>query len=237
MVGVFLGGVLSGTLGSAQAAVNAAGINGVHLRDSRSASVGLGLLALRGAELAEAGWPAAAIAKELVRVRDQSGLLLTVDVYDNLIRSGRVSKGKAWLGGLLDIKPILEVDAAGRLQPVDRRGRDRGSAMLARITGGADAAPQVDPLRHRPRRGARGGRTGADGVAGGVHAAEIIVGPATGVLGTHVGSGAGRGVPSRGWHPRAPRWLIVASHPRSAPWSARSRIARGTGCRCSTSAG
>ena len=184
--------MLSGTLGSAQAAVNAAGINGVHLVDSRSASVGLGLLALRGAELAEAGWPAAAIAKELVRVRDQSGLMLTVDVYDNLIRSGRVSKGKAWLGGLLDIKPILEVDAAGRLQPVDRvRGRDQVvPRMLARITAALTPRPksirfgivhaEAPEVAERVRMALQAAFTPR----------EIIVGPATGVLGTHVGSGA-----------------------------------------------
>ena len=49
------------------------------------------MLALRGAELAEAGWTGAEIAGELERVRGQSGMLLTVDRYDNLLRSGRVS--------------------------------------------------------------------------------------------------------------------------------------------------
>jgi len=192
VVGIFLAGVLSGTLGSAQMAVNAAGINGVHLVDSRSASLGLGLLALRGAELAKAGWGAEAIATELRRVRDQSGLLLTVDIYDNLIRSGRVSKGKAWLGGLLDIKPILEVDDAGRLQPVDRvRGREQVvPRMLARL---------MEKLTPRPKEirfgivHAEAPET-AERVRTALQAAfqprEIVVGPATGVLGTHVGPGA-----------------------------------------------
>jgi len=192
VVGIFLAGVLSGTLGSAQMAVNAAGINGVHLVDSRSASLGLGLLALRGAELAKAGWGAEAIAAELRRVRDQSGLLLTVDIYDNLIRSGRVSKGKAWLGGLLDIKPILEVDEAGRLQPVDRvRGREQVvPRMLARL---------MEKLTPRPKEirfgivHAEAPET-AERVRNALQAAfqprEIVVGPATGVLGTHVGPGA-----------------------------------------------
>jgi len=57
--------------------------------------------------------------------------LFTVDTFDNLLRSGRVSRGRAWLGGLLDIKPILEVDPDGRVQPLDRvRGRD---ALLPRV--------------------------------------------------------------------------------------------------------
>ena len=75
---------------------------------------------------AEAGWKGAAIAAELERVRRQSGMFLTVDRYDNLIRSGRVSRGKAWLGGMLDVKPILSLDDQGRVVPVDRvRGQER----------------------------------------------------------------------------------------------------------------
>src|SRR6185437_13034404 len=76
VVGVLLSGSLSGTYGSAQAAVRAAGISGVHLVDSRSASLGVGMLALRGAELAESGWAGEHIARELERVRGQSGMLL-----------------------------------------------------------------------------------------------------------------------------------------------------------------
>ena len=53
VVAVLLSSALSGTYASAQAAVRAAGVSGVHLVDSRSASLGVGLLALRGSELAE----------------------------------------------------------------------------------------------------------------------------------------------------------------------------------------
>jgi DegV family protein with EDD domain len=124
VIGIFVGGALSGTLGSAQAAVEAVGLTGIHLVDSRSASLGLGLLALRAAELAEAGWSAGDIVREIERIRDRSGAFFTVDTFENLLRSGRVSRGRAWLGSLLDIKPILEVNRAGRVVPLDRvRGR------------------------------------------------------------------------------------------------------------------
>ncbi|PYP43087.1 MAG: ribosome silencing factor [Gemmatimonadetes bacterium] len=131
VVVVLLGSALSGTFQAARAAVKAAGLDGVHLVDSRAASLCLGLLALRAAELAESGWRAAEITPELERVRSQSGVLLTVDIYDNLIRSGRVSRGKAWLAGMLDVKPILALDGTGRVVPVDRvRGRE---AVLSRV--------------------------------------------------------------------------------------------------------
>ena len=192
VVGVLLGGNLSGTFGSAQAAVRAAGIGGVHLVDSRSASLGLGMLALRGAELAEAGWPGAEVVRELERVRSRSGMLLTVDRFDYLLRSGRVSRGKAWLGGMLDVKPILTLDETGRVVPLDRvRGREQTvprvlSWLDRRLTprptvlrfgvAHADAPEMAERVRealvaaYRPR--------------------DCFVSLATGVLASHVGPGA-----------------------------------------------
>ncbi len=192
VVGVLVSGALSGTYASAQAAVQAAGLTGVSLLDSRTASLGLGLLALRGAELAEAGWPAAAIVRELTRVRGQSGMLLTVETYENLIRSGRVSRGRAWLGGLLDIRPILEIDQGGRVQPIDRvRGHDQVVPRVLTLL-----KQRLDPRPANLRFGvvhAEAPET-AERVRTALLAAfkprEVLVGPATAVLGTHVGAGA-----------------------------------------------
>ncbi|MEZ0335443.1 MAG: DegV family protein [Gemmatimonadales bacterium] len=192
VVAVLLAGALSGTYASAQAAVRAAGISGVHVVDSRSASLGEGMLALRGAELAEAGWGGREIAQELERVRGQSGMLLTVDTYDNLLRSGRVSRGKAWIAGMLDVKPILSLDPAGRVVPVDRvRGRDN---LVPRVLSLLEKR-----LTPRPRMLRFGvAHTEAPEMAERVRTAlvaayrprDCFVTLATGVLGTHVGPGA-----------------------------------------------
>lgn len=148
VLGMFIAGALSGTLASAQVAARAAGKGeGMRVLDSRSASLGLGLLAVRAMELAEQGWTLDAIVPELDRVRDQSGALFTVDTFDNLLRSGRVSRGRAWLGGLLDIKPILELNRDGRVVPLDRvRGRD---ALIPRVLRHLDRRLAARPLRLR----------------------------------------------------------------------------------------
>jgi hypothetical protein len=192
VVAVLLGSNLSGTFASAQAAIRAGGVQGVHLVDTRLASLGVGLLALRGAELAEMGWSGERIAAELTRLRAQSGMLLTVDRYDNLLRSGRISRGKAWLAGMLDVKPILSFDSDGRVVPIERvRGREnleaRALALLA------------ERLSPRPRK-VRFGVAHADApeAAERIRAAlvekyqpqDCFVTLATGVLGTHVGPGA-----------------------------------------------
>jgi len=192
VVAVLLGSALSGTFQAAQAAIRAAGLSRVRLVDSRAASFSLGLLALRAAELAESGWSAEAIAIELERVRDHSGLLLTVDTYDNLIRSGRVSRGKAWLAGMLDVKPILGLDAAGRVVPVDRvRGSE---AVVGRML--ALVERRLTPRPKAVRFGVT--HVEAPEVAERVRTAllaayqprDCFVSLATGVLGAHLGRGA-----------------------------------------------
>jgi uncharacterized protein len=192
VVAVLLGSNLSGTHASAQAAIRAGELQGVHLVDTRSASFGVGLLALRGAELAEAGWPAARIAAELTRIRSQTGMLLTVDRYDNLLRSGRISRGKAWLAGMLDVKPILSFDSEGKVVPIERvRGRENVEGRILALLD--------ERLTPRPRR-LRFGIAHADApeTAQRMRSAlvekyapqDCFVTLATGVLGTHVGPGA-----------------------------------------------
>jgi fatty acid kinase/fatty acid kinase fatty acid binding subunit len=146
VLAVLLAKALSGTFASGQAAAKALG-RPITLVDSRSASLGMGLLALRGAELIEEGWDAPAIAAELTRIRDQSGGFFTVDTFDNLLRSGRVGRGRAWLGTLLDVKPILEVGSDGRVVPLDRvRGRD---ALIPRVLRHLDRRLTPRPERFR----------------------------------------------------------------------------------------
>jgi DAK2 domain fusion protein YloV len=192
VVAVLLSASLSGTYQSALAAIKAAALTDIHVVDSASASLGLGLLALRAAELAESGLDGKRIVMELNRLKAQSGSFITVDKFDNLIRSGRVTKGKAWLAGMLDVKPILSLDSAGRVQPVDRvRGRDNVVPRVLSLL--------KKKLTPRPRA-VRFGVVHAEApdVAERVRTAlvaayqprDCFVSLATGVLGTHVGTGA-----------------------------------------------
>lgn len=192
VVAILVAGKLSGTYQSGVTATRAAQIDKVELVDSGTASLGLGMLALRGAELAESGWSAPDIATELRRIRKQSGGMITVDRFENLIRSGRVTRGKAFIGNMLDVKPILGLDVQGAVIPLDRvRGRRNVvprvlSILDQRLTprpkavrfgiAHAEAPDQAERLRqaliaaYQPR--------------------DCFVSLATGVLGTHVGLGA-----------------------------------------------
>jgi DegV family protein with EDD domain len=87
--------------------------------DSRSASLGLGLLALFAARMARRGLEPAAVVGRLEEMRERMQVLFVVDTLDYLARGGRVGKGRAFVGNLLGIKPILGV-VDGEIVPVDR---------------------------------------------------------------------------------------------------------------------
>src|SRR5690606_11842243 len=171
---VLLSSALSGTWQSGMAAIRAAQLDRVHVVDSRSASLGVGMLALKAAELGAAAMPAPDIVAELERIRERPGVILTVDRYDNLIRSGRVSRGKAWVG------PLDRVRVRDNLVPrvlalLERRLRPRPRAVRVGVVH-ADAPDVAERVRtalvaaYEPR--------------------DCFISLATGVLGTHVGPGA-----------------------------------------------
>jgi uncharacterized protein len=193
VVAVVLSAALSGTFASAQAAARQRSADDVPvtLFDSRGGSLLQGLLAVRASELGELGWAPDRIVAELTRVRDQSGFFIVLDTFERALASGRVGRGKAWLGSLLDIKPVLDVDLEGKLAPIDRvRGRARMMPRMLeilerKVPRGRKVsfgimhigAPEVvAPLTREIR--ARYGRV------------DVVTAAGTPVIGTHAGEGA-----------------------------------------------
>ena len=192
IVGVLVGAALSGTFASGEAAAKQFTGAPVHLVDSRGASLLQGLMALRAAELAELGKPPSEIAAELNRVRDRSGVLFTVDTFEHLLASGRVGRGRAWLGGLLDIKPVLEIDAQARVLPAGRaRGRQNVLSLVIRMLE-ARIPRDVQRLRFGIVHVACAdvAQRVRDALVDRWGEREILVNPATPVLATHLGPGA-----------------------------------------------
>lgn len=87
--------------------------------DTKAASYGLGLIVERAHGYVESGLSKdEVIAKVEKDVRDIRHFF-TVDDLDYLAKGGRLSKGQAFLGGLLNIKPLLHVEE-GKLVPLEK---------------------------------------------------------------------------------------------------------------------
>jgi len=134
VIAVILSSALSGTYGNAEAAARRMNHGKVTVFDSRSATLGEGLLVVRGVELAAAGWSADAIVKELERVRAQSGGFFTVDSFERLVRSGRVGRGRAWIGTKLNLKPVMALTMEGKIEPIGRvRGKEAARRRILEL--------------------------------------------------------------------------------------------------------
>lgn len=93
--------------------------------DSQCASLGCGLLVKEAARLKSVGEPIERI-EEIIRFKAKHmEHLFTVEDLDYMARGGRVSKTSAFIGGLLNIKPLLHVEN-GKLVPIEKlRGRKK----------------------------------------------------------------------------------------------------------------
>lgn len=93
--------------------------------DSKCASLGYGLVVEEAVRLRNIGVSLEDMASKMSAYAPQMEHLFTVEDLDYLAKGGRVSKASAFLGGLLSIKPILNVED-GKLIPIEKsRGRKK----------------------------------------------------------------------------------------------------------------
>ncbi|MDI3533800.1 MAG: hypothetical protein PWQ82_165 [Thermosediminibacterales bacterium] len=103
----------------------------IHIIDTKSASLGEGLLVYYAIDMLTKGIPG----KEIVDWIENNKLRLnhwfTVEDLGHLKRGGRLSGTAAFIGTVLNIKPVLHVDNAGRLVPVTKtKGRKKSIKTL-----------------------------------------------------------------------------------------------------------
>ena len=99
--------------------------------DSKSASMGLGLLVYYANEMLKSGKNKEEIIKWIEENKLKVIHWFTVEDLNHLFRGGRVSKTTAMVGSLLSIKPVMHVDNEGRLMPVEKaRGRKKSLSSL-----------------------------------------------------------------------------------------------------------
>jgi DegV family protein with EDD domain len=93
--------------------------------DSKCASLGCGLVVLEAAKMLKNGATKEQIISTAEFQCKHMEHLFSVDDLDHLAKGGRVSKASAFLGGLLNIKPLLNVED-GKLVPIEKiRGKKK----------------------------------------------------------------------------------------------------------------
>jgi DegV family protein with EDD domain len=118
--------------------------------DTKCASLGFGLLVREAADLAAKNVGKEKILADVLFRSQHMEHLFTVEDLDHLAKGGRVSKASAFLGGLLNIKPILNVEA-GKLVPIEKiRGKKKVMRRIIEIMQerGANMEDQIIGISH-----------------------------------------------------------------------------------------
>ncbi len=127
VVSVHLSQKFSGTVEAARNAARAVAPGRISVVDSGSVSMGLGLCVIAAARAARAGADRAACAAAAEAAATKLHVAVAFESLEYLRRGGRIGRAKAFLGGLLRLKPILTVKD-GEVAPLTR-ARSRAKAI------------------------------------------------------------------------------------------------------------
>jgi DegV family protein with EDD domain len=199
VVSVHISARLSGTLASAEQAVESLGVGDrVRLVDSNFVSMPLGLLVLVAARMAQDGADADSIVRQVERTRQATGVYFAVATLENLRRGGRIGRANALLGSILQVKPVLTIQD-GEVTPLERvrtwdralnrigelaRAVDTGRGVCAIVGNAADEdaaariarelEPVADTLLVQPLGAVVGAHAGPGTIGVGCYPAEVF---------------------------------------------------------------
>lgn len=81
----------------------------IHIFDSMSISFGCGMLVLHAARMLQDGMSLEDVLKELEKLRDKVFVSMSMNSLEYLKKGGRISNGKALVGNMLSLRPMLTV--------------------------------------------------------------------------------------------------------------------------------
>lgn len=141
VLSIHVSGKLSGTLNSAeQAKASLEDGAEVQIIDSQLASIPMGLVVLSAAQLGADGASLADVAAQVSADLPLTDCYFLLDTLEYLQKGGRIGKAQAFVGSVLNVKPILGLEN-GEVLPIERsRSRQRGLRRLL------DLAHRAAPL-------------------------------------------------------------------------------------------
>jgi DegV family protein with EDD domain len=131
IISIHISDKLSGTCNSARQGIEiAATKSNITVVDSEAVTMGLGIIAMSAARMAQKGESLAQVLKETREAIKETHLFGTFDTLKYLLLGGRIGKVKALLGSVLNVKPVITCHD-GELAPIGNvRTRTKGVEKL-----------------------------------------------------------------------------------------------------------
>ncbi len=144
VVCISISGALSGTINAAYAAAKGYPTASIRIVDSRTVSAGLMLLVYAAASLAAQGKTGDEVIRAIEALRARQRLYAAIPDLSHAVRTGRISKRMAMLGGIMKVSPVITLDETGKVAEFTRvRTFERAldtlvDATVSNLAGAAD---------------------------------------------------------------------------------------------------
>lgn len=122
LICILVSSSMSGTLQSANIAKEHVGYDGIHIIDSRTVTVQLGMMVVEACEMRAAGAATDAIVSRVIEMVNNTVLYASIATLKYLKKGGRIKATSAVIGSALNIKPIITI-ADGMVESI---GKARG---------------------------------------------------------------------------------------------------------------
>ena len=123
----------------------------IHIFNSKSASVGQTLIAMKIQECEEAGLPFEQVIETVDAYIEQQHTFFVLDNLETLRKNGRLSKAKALVASALKIKPVMGSTEEGAICQLDQaRGMNKALVMMAQaiVEKTADSGQKTLAISH-----------------------------------------------------------------------------------------
>lgn len=133
IVSIHISTHMSGTIQSALLAKTMLKYNRLEVIDSQTVSVVLGMIVLAAARAAAAGCSLEEVTALVHKMIADHRVYFMVDTLEYLQRGGRIGKAQAFLGTILNVKPVLTI-RSGIIGPYEKvRGRKKAINRLVQL--------------------------------------------------------------------------------------------------------
>ena len=109
LICIHISSSMSGTLQSANIAKDHVDYKGIHIIDSRTVTVQLGLMVLEACEMRQRGASVDEILSRLIEMINDTILYASIATLKYLKKGGRIKATSAVIGSALNIKPIITI--------------------------------------------------------------------------------------------------------------------------------
>lgn len=189
VLAITLSSELSGTFQSSLIAKGMVKGGRVEVLDTKGASVGEALTVLEAAKMAKEGQNIDTVLAKTKDIADKMEHIFVVDSLDMLKKGGRVSATQAFFGGMLNVKPVLQLEE-GKIVALDKvRGWKKALAKLISVMEerGQNLKEQVIGISHANYEEMANDLAGQLKERFGVK--EIFISEIGPVIGSHTGPG------------------------------------------------